>query len=111
MDAADVGRGLLALLDCGFIDGTDCSDYGTPQGQIELGAIRLAPRGRVHVKQWPGDDAAGALLGVLDDLLASSGDPEEQSALKAVKGGLRGLPSRLLTEIAVGYAKRLSGLE
>ncbi len=63
------------------------------------------------MRQWPGEDSAVALLDVLDDILARTGDPEEQTALQQTRTGLRGLPQKLLTDVAVGYAKRLSGLD
>lgn len=105
----DVALGLEALLDGGYVLGRDMEGLNGPGANI-FGA-RLAPAGRVKVKQWPGEDAADALLAVLDDALDRTEDPEQRQALEQAKTGLRGLAGKVLTEIAVGYAKRVSGLE
>lgn len=105
----DTALGLEALLDGGFILGQAMAGLNGPGVDI-LGA-RLAPAGRVKVRQWPGGDAAQALLEVLDEAFERTDDPEQKSAIDKARGGLRGLAGKVMTEIAVGYGKRLSGLE
>jgi len=108
----DVSRGLQALLDGHLVIGIDAADYDTAPGQAELMSIRLAPAGRRHVRQWPTEaDAREALLAVLDDALARTDDPEQQTAIEQTKRGVRGLAGKVVTEVAVALAKRASGLD
>ncbi len=111
LGATDVALGLQALLDGDFIAGGDISSAEDPPGSAQLLGIRLRPAGRVHVRQWPGDDAAAALLEVLDDAIERTDDPEQRGALEQTRRGLKGLAGKVLTEVAVGYAKRVSGLD
>lgn len=110
LSADDVGLGLAALLEGDYVLG---NDYGGLRGVgADLFGARLAPRGRVHVKQWPAEDAQQALLDAVDDALAQTDDPEEQAAGEKVKAGLRGLGTKVLNELALSYARRYApGLE
>lgn len=111
LPTGDVGRGIQAVHDGGFVTGSGDRDMGTPPGVLQLHGIRLAPAGRVRVKQWPGEDSAAALLEVLDEMAERTDDPNQQSALRQTRTTLRGLPQKVLTELAIGYAKRVSGLD
>lgn len=108
---ADVALGLQALLDGQFITAGDMSSAEDPVGRARLLGIRLAPAGRVKVRQWPDEAAAGALLEALDDVIAGTEDPEQRNLLEQTKRGARGLAGRVLNELAVSYAKRVSGLD
>ncbi len=105
----DVALGLQALMEGGYVTGMEMKGLSGP-GTHLFGA-RLLPAGRIKVGQWPGDDAAAALLAVLDEVLATTQDPEVTSHLQQARAGLRGLTQKVLTEVAVGYAKRVSGLD
>ncbi len=111
LTADDVALGLQALLDGKLIAGTDASDYDSLPGGAHLHGIRLAPAGRVKVRQWPGEDAAAALLEALDDAIDRTDDPEQRTALEQTRRGLGAVAKKVLTEIAVGYGKRISGLD
>lgn len=111
LDPRDVSLGLRALQDGEFITGMEAGTYEDTPGGAYLFGIRLAPAGRVKVRQWPGEDAAAALLEVLDVAIERTEDPEQRSALEQTRRGARGLAGRVLNEIAIGYAKRVSGLD
>ncbi len=109
LPAEDVALGLQALLDGRFITGTDMRGMNGP-GAHMFGA-RLAPEGRVRVKQWPGTDAAAALLDAIDHALDHTDDTEQQGKLRRLRTGVTGLTEKVVTELAIAYAKRVSNLD
>lgn len=63
------------------------------------------------MRQWPDEDASAALLDVLDAAIERTEYPEQRSVLEQTRRGARGLAGRVLNEIAIGYAKWVSGLD
>lgn len=77
----EVARELEALLDGDFVEGSDTSSLTS----FDVGSLRLLERGKVAVREWPGDDAYSALIELIERRIADEKDPEHKGKLAKLR--------------------------
>lgn len=88
----------LSALYVGGFSGDDWLDFG------------LMERGRRATGQWPPENAAEALLALLEARLDQVDDAEERTRLQRALEGLKGLGGRALEQVTIAYLKQMAGL-
>ena len=104
--AAEVDR----LLGAGYLSGRIEKAMGGP-ANYSLSNPRLAERGSRTVGQWPADNAADALLELIDQRLASPDtSPETKSKLKGLRSAVGEVGKSVATVVLVALVKSQTGL-
>ncbi len=124
LEDADVDVGLLAiadhtglaldrvriavrrLLDTDLLTGIDASTMGG----FDALDLRLLPRGRQLVRQWPSSDPAEAFLQLLAERIAEEPDPEERNRLEGVRDSAGQVGKGVLTGVITALVQQVTGL-
>ena len=108
LEGDEVVRGVLALLDGGYLDGR------TLRGDGRIMAVRgisLRERGRRAVGGWPTETGGlEAFLELLSDRIDEVVDEEEKSRLRKLRDAAQGVGREVGTAVLVAWAKSVAGL-
>ena len=97
------------LCEDGYILGRAVAEPGSPYPGEYLG-LRLAPRGRRAVRDWPGDDAFEALMIALDAAIDRATEPAERTKLEKLKATAQEVGQGVLTSILTSVLTQAAGL-
>jgi hypothetical protein len=101
-DQRRVARSVGRLVDGRYLDASDACSSDSD----EWLAIRLAEKGRRFVGMWPSDDAARALLELLDERIAQEDDPDERTRLQGLREAAKNVGQGVLSGVLVEAFKR-----
>ena len=107
LPADEVRIGVKRLLDTDLMTGKELAGFGV----YDVLGIRLLPRGRQVVRQWPSSDPADALLDVLAERIAQEKDPEKRSRLERLRDAVSSVSKDVIagTIVAVGQRMAMGG--
>lgn len=101
-------RTVLALHEDGYIEVERItSAWG---GVVGIDDLRLLPKGRRAVGQWPSGDAGDVLLSLLQAAHDQEANPDRKGRLGRVIEGLGGMGKTFVTDLAVSIAKGVAGV-
>ncbi len=83
LDRGQCAREVLSLVEDGYITAIDA---GSASG-ADWVSIRLAPRGRRAVGEWPADPV-DAFIGAIEQAIARTDDPAERGRLEKLRGAV-----------------------
>jgi len=107
MPESKVARGMKALYDAGYIDGS----VSTVQGEIfDIMNISLLESGRRAVGQWPTDDPFTDLVRILETRIASEADEVRKSGLERMLATIKGIGRDVVVGVLTDLVKRQAGL-
>jgi hypothetical protein len=106
VDLAAAELELNRLFEAGYFAGKFHSE-GSP-GDSWMVVPTLTEKGARAARKWPPDDAAQALLTIIDRRLRDAKTPEERGFWQ-IKDGFAGAPGSVAASLAVEVAKALSG--
>ncbi len=97
--------GVRRLFDTDLLTGLDAS-----ADEFYPISLRLLPRGRQMVRQWPSNDPAEALLQALAQRIAVEQDPEVRGRLEKARDSLGRVGQGVLAGIITAVVQQVSGL-
>lgn len=104
VDRSKVERELRALMADGYVDGIDASS-SAGFNAIEL---RLLPRGKQIVGEWPSaDDLVRVVIEKVDVLIREQSDPGVRSGLEKLKDGILSIPSSVAAALLADLLRSL----
>lgn len=101
-----VRTGVRRLFLTDLLTGSDASDM---EGFDAL-ALRLLPRGRQAVGQWPSSNPAEAFLQLLDQRIVVQDDPEERSRLEKLRDSAGQVGKGVATSVLTAFVQQMTGL-
>jgi hypothetical protein len=93
------------LFETDLLTGSDASDM-----EFNALALRLLPKGRQAVDQWPSSDPAEAFLQVLAQRIAVEEDPEERGRLQRWLDSGRQVGTGVATGVVTAVVQQVTGL-
>jgi hypothetical protein len=109
-DAA-VNRTLAALLDDGYLAGaTPHWPLGGSRPHIVADVLRLTPKGRRAVGQWPSGQTGNVLIQVLETTVMQMPEGEAKSRLHAFLAAAQQVGTDVLSQVVTNVIKSATGL-
>jgi hypothetical protein len=106
-----VHQQLAALLEDDYLTGaTPHWPLGAGRPRIVADVLRLTPKGRRAVGQWPGEQSGEILIRVLEETVMDMPEGEDKGRLNSLLTAARGVGVDLLSSIAAKLIKSASGL-
>ncbi len=99
--------GVRRLLGTDLLDGEDMTGWS---GTFSAMNLRLRPKGRQAVGQWPSSDPAEAFLQALGQRIGADHDPEERSRLEDVQRSAGEVGKGVLAGIITAVVQQVTGL-
>ena len=106
LDRGAVDRGLLALVEAGYVTGTNAA----AEELCYLLGARLLERGLRAVGQWPAEDSAEALLELLRARVDTAATEDERTRWERVLNAAKGVSGKALQELTIAFLKHQAGL-
>lgn len=101
-----VAIGVRRLLPTDLLDGTELPG----DKPYEARGLRLLPRGRQAVRQWPSADPAEAFLQALAQRIAVEPDPEQRGRLEKLRASTGEVGKGVLTGVVTALVQQVTGL-
>lgn len=101
-DEARIAASISRLVQADYLAAIDASTLAGPHWM----RIGLTERGRRAVGLWPGDDAASALLAVLDERIETADSPAERERWRKLRDGAATVGKDVLSGVIVEAVKR-----
>ena len=106
-----VHRTLAALLDDGYLTGaTPHWPLGSPRPVIVADVLRLTPKGRRAVGQWPSGQTGNVLIQVLETTVMRMPEGEAKSRLHAFLAAAQQVGTDVLSQVVTNVIKSATGL-
>lgn len=100
--------GVRRLLRTDLLEGKELIGDG---GQTyEAAGLRLLPKGRQAVGQWPSSDPREALLQLLSERIAVESDPEERGRLEKLRDSAGQVSKGVATSLITALVQQMTGL-
>ncbi len=99
--------GVRRLLGTDLLDGEDTTGWS---GTFSAMNLRLQPKGRQAVGQWPSSDPAEAFLQLLAERIAEEPDPDERNRLEGVLDSAGQVGKGVLTGVITALVQQVAGL-
>ena len=103
----EVRIGTRRLFDSDLLTGLDAT---AANGVFQAFSLRLLPRGRQAVGQWPSADPAEAFLQTLAQRIAVEEDPEERGRLQRWLDSGRQVGTGVATGVVTAVVQQVTGL-
>ncbi len=98
--------GVRRLFATDLLTGSDASSMG----EFDAICLRLLPRGRQVVRQWPSSDPAEVFLQALAQRIAVEQDPEVRGRLEKARDSLGRVGQGVLAGVLTAVVQQVSGL-
>jgi hypothetical protein len=104
-------RTLAALIEDGYVAGAGVHwALGRCEPIIEADVLRLTPKGRRAVGQWPDGQAGDVLIRALEGALIELPEGETKSRIRELLRAARAVGTEVLTEVVAKVVKGTMGL-
>jgi hypothetical protein len=104
-------RTLAALLEDGYMTGaTPHWPLGSPRPVIVADVLRLTPKGRRAVGQWPSGQTGNVLIQVLETTVMQMPEGEAKSRLHAFLEAAQQVGTDVLSQVVTNVIKSATGL-
>jgi hypothetical protein len=102
-----IRTGVRRLFDTDLLSGIDAS---TKEGFDAIG-LRLRPRGRQTVGQWPASDPTEAFLQLLSQSIAAEEDPVERGRLEKLRDSAGQVSKGVAAGVLTAFVRQVTGLD
>lgn len=109
LDHQQVLVGVRALKEADFITATDASG-ALEGGLVDFLGIRPLERGRRATGQWPVEDLGTELVDLLDAQVNAASSEDERTKWERLRNAAADIGKSTLTELLVGFARRVAGI-
>ena len=104
LSVEQVRVGVKRLLPTDLLSGKELAGLGV----YDVMGIRLLPRGRQVVQQWPSSDPLEALLQVLSERIAQERDPDERGRLERFRDAAGSISKDVIAGTIVAVGQRMA---
>ena len=108
LPAERVKIGVGRLLPTDLIEGNVLPGDGDRLNHVA--GLRLLPRGRQAVGQWPSADPAEAFLELLTQRIATEDDPEDRGRLEKLRDSAGQVGKGVATSVLTAFVQQVTGL-
>lgn len=107
LSAEQVKVGVSRLLPSDLLEG---KEFRGDDRLLGVQGLRLLPKGRQAVDQWPSSDPAEAFLQVLAQRIAVEDDPDERGRLEKARDSAGRVGQGVLTGVITAVVQQVTGL-
>lgn len=98
--------GVRRLLDTNLLTGREVATFD----EYDAMGLRLLPKGRQLVRQWPPDETFESFYQLLAERIENEKDPETRSRLERFRDAAGGVGKDVLTATLTALVQRMAGL-